>query len=108
MYQENSAEGRCAAALQAVPIETLRQAWQRKGGWSPVRKQSFLSTLYTNTISLPRQARNKHAGNPSKNHVVFMQVVAPPVFPNQISPIEGVRMGLAGPVSVPAPDNITV
>jgi hypothetical protein len=47
MYQENSAEGRCAAALQAVPIETLRQAWQRKGGWSPVRKQSFLSTLYT-------------------------------------------------------------
>ena len=51
-----------AETLQAIPIETLRQACQRAGGWSPV--------------------------------------VAPPVFPNGISPIEGVRKGLAGNVAV--------
>lgn len=52
----------CADELQAVPIDKLRQAWQRAGRWSPV--------------------------------------VAPPVFPNGISPIEGVRQGLAGNVAV--------
>ena len=51
-----------ADALQGIPIETLRKAWQRVGRWSPV--------------------------------------VAPPVFPNGISPIEGVRKGLAGDVAV--------
>ena len=51
-----------ADALQNIPIETLRQAWQRVGSWGPV--------------------------------------VAPPVFPNGISPIEGVRKGLAGDVAV--------
>jgi carboxylesterase type B len=56
------AEELSADALQAIPIETLRQAWQRAGRWSPV--------------------------------------VAPPVFPNGISPIEGVRQGLAGNVAV--------
>jgi para-nitrobenzyl esterase len=56
-YEELNAE-----ALQAVPIETLRQAMMAKGGWSPV--------------------------------------VAPPVFPAGISPIEGVRLGVAGRVAL--------
>lgn len=56
------AEDLSAQSLQAVPIESLRRAWQRAGRWSPV--------------------------------------VAPPVFPNGISPIEGVRKGLAGDVVV--------
>jgi carboxylesterase type B len=51
-----------AETLQAIPIESLRQACQRAGGWSPV--------------------------------------VAPPVFPDGVSPIEGVRKGLAGTVAV--------
>ena len=51
-----------AEALQAVPIEKLRQAMSSGGGWGPV--------------------------------------VAPPLFPGGISPIEGLRLGLAGPVDV--------